>query len=257
MKNGLKLWSINTGAYLQEAKRLYNKGLFDYIELYVLPQSIDTLKVWREVDIPFIIHNAHFAHGFNLALASMREENLKIYEETKQFADELHSPYIIFHGGTDGCIEETALQLRSFNEPRALIENKPYVALPYMKGDFCRAATIEEIKHVIDVANCRFCFDFGHAICAANSLGIEPYSYIEDFMSVEAAVYHLTDIHDMTSPYDAHPHLGTGELDIARILSLIPSGSYVTYETDKCSQDDLDDFERDMLYLRGLSNAPK
>ena len=51
-KKGLKLWSINTDAYYNEAKRLYAEGVFDYIELYVVPNSLDTLAKWKELHYP-------------------------------------------------------------------------------------------------------------------------------------------------------------------------------------------------------------
>ncbi|MEE6206874.1 MAG: hypothetical protein VZR95_02350, partial [Alphaproteobacteria bacterium] len=138
-KLGLKLWSTNTDFYYKEAIDLYTKGVYDYIELYVVPETLDTLPKWKQLKIPFIIHNAHFMQGFNLADTEMKSRNLTIYEQTKQFADELDARYIIFHGGTDGRIEETVRQLSAFNEPRALIENKPFAALSNpMGGKFCR-----------------------------------------------------------------------------------------------------------------------
>ena len=55
-KIGLKLWSINTDYYLKEAERLFNDNLYDYIELYVVPDTLDTLEQWHRLNIPFIIH---------------------------------------------------------------------------------------------------------------------------------------------------------------------------------------------------------
>ena len=241
-KKGLKLWSVNTDYYYDEAIRIYNDGIYDYIELYVVPDTLDTLPKWKALSeknhIPFIIHNAHFAQGFNLAKQEKAERNRAIYEQTKRFADELNAEFIIFHGGIDGDIRETAIQLALFNEPRASIENKPYVALPNrMGGEFCRGYNADEIKTVQDASGCGFCLDFGHAVCAANSLKIEPYSYIEQFLELNPQMYHLTDINDITSPYDSHPHLGEGELDIRRILNYIPDNKHITFETVKNSKD--------------------
>ena len=292
MKRGLKLWSINTDFYLKEAVKLYENGIFDYIELYVVPESLETLSAWKKLNIPFIIHNSHFAQGFNLAKSEKAQRNREIYEQTKHFADELNAKYIIFHGGIDGNIEETAKQLASFKEQRALIENKPYVALPNrMGGEFCRGYSVDEIKTVMEVANCGFCFDFGHAICAANSmydmnyLSPQPYpsggegavnypplegvseslisgkglsrhefiySYLETFLPMNPNMFHLTDINDITSPYDSHPHLGTGQLDFKRIFDMIPYDSYITFETVKNSKENLNDFVEDMKWLRNF-----
>ena len=59
-KRGLKLWSINTDCYYEDAKKLYDNNIFDYIELYVVPDSLDTLSTWQKLNIPFIIHCPHF-----------------------------------------------------------------------------------------------------------------------------------------------------------------------------------------------------
>ena len=265
-KRGLKLWSINTDYYFYDALRLYESGIFDYIELYAVANSLEHLQKWKIMkknhNIPFIIHCPHFAHGFNLAKAEKSESNLKIYNEVKQFADELDAQFIIFHGGIDGNIEETAKQLASFNENRALIENKPYVALPNrMGGEYCRGYSTDEIKLVKDTANCGFCFDFGHAICAANSLfNIEKYNiatdlekfnpkfaaieaerieylynYLKIFLPLKPDMYHLTDVKFIKSVYDSHPHLGTGELDFKRIFDMVDDNKCITFETNKNS----------------------
>ena len=271
-KRGLKLWSVNTDYYYNEAIRLYNEGIYDYIELYIVPDTLDTLPKWKRVNewnkIPFIIHNAHFAQGFNLAKKEKEERNIDVYKQTKQFADELNAKYIIFHGGIDGDIRETAVQLALFNEPRALIENKPFVALPNrMGGEFCRGYNLDEIKLVMDTAGCGFCLDFGHAICAANSIYDKTphptplpqgareqfiYEYCEQFLKLKPNMFHLTDLDDITSPYDSHLHLGTGQLDFNKILPMIPEGSYVTFETNKNSKENLDDFIEDMEWLRNF-----
>lgn len=252
-KRGLKLWSVNTDYYYEEAKKLYEQGVFDYIELYIVPETLDTLSKWKELKIPFIIHNAHFAQGFNLAKKEKEKRNREIYEQTKEFADELNVKYIIFHGGIDGNIEETAKQLASFNEPRALIENKPFIALPNrMGGEFCRGYNIDEVKLVMDTAGCGFCLDFGHAICAANSLEKNVYEYCKEFLQLKPNMFHLTDLDDINSPYDSHLHLGTGQLDFDKIFPMISDNKLVTFETNKNSKTDLNDFIEDMKWVKNL-----
>ena len=169
-----------------------------------MPDSVDALSVWQELHdkagIPFLIHNAHSATGFNLADAGCEKRNSEIYAQTKAFADALDSEYVIFHGGVDGTIAESARQLKNLGEHRALIENKPYLPLPGpLNSKVCRGATIEEIAYVIDKVGCGFCLDVGHAVCAANSQGIEPYSYIEKLAEFKPLVFHLSDVNDMTS----------------------------------------------------------
>jgi len=253
-KLGLKLWSINTDKYLYDAINLYENGFYDYIELYVVPESLNTLPKWEIVkknhNIQFIIHCPHFAHGFNLAKSEKRESNLKIYNEVKQFADNLDSQYIIFHGGVDGHIEETATQLTYINDKRALIENKPFLAIPKMGGKFCRGYNPEEIKLVMDKTNCGFCLDIGHASCSAISQGKNIYDYCNEFMILKPKMFHLTDNENLTSPYDSHLHLGEGELDINKIKQILPNNAIITLETDKNSKDNLNDFIKDSNYMR-------
>ena len=252
-KRGLKLWSINTDTYYEEAVRLHNNGIFDYLELYVVPHTLDFLPHWKTLKIPFIIHAPHFAHGFNMAKEEKYESNLAIYKQVNFYATELNAPYIIFHGGIDGDINQTAHQLASFKDSRALIENKPCIALPNrMGGKFCRGYNPEEIALVKEISGCGFCFDFGHAICSANSQKKNPYDYCKQFLQFKPDMYHLTDIDDITSEFDSHPHLGKGQLDFNKIFAMIVDNAYVTFETVKDSKEKLDDFAEDMKWLKNF-----
>ena len=253
-KIGLKLWSINTDFYLKEAERLYDAGVYDYIELYIVPETIQTLTQWKRLKVPYVMHNAHFAHGFNLAKKDHEKRNAEIYDQTKRFSDELNAKYIIFHGGIDGTAEETARQLSAINDPRALIENKPFVALPNrMGGNFCRGATFEELKLIVDTAKCGFCLDVGHAVCSANSQKKEPYAFLNQLMTLKPLMFHLSDVTDMSSVYDAHPHLGSGQLDIARLKrEIFPADAIISVETNKDSKKNLNDFEKDTIWLKNL-----
>lgn len=247
-KLGLKLWSVNTDHYLSEARRLYGLGVFDYLELYVVPGSLSALSLWENLDIPYIIHCPHFAHGFNLADPSKRAFNADIYSEVKRFADALKARYIIFHGGIEHSIEETAAQLAAFHEPRAVIENKPYRA-PLGDKELCRGYSVEEIRKVMECAGCGLCLDIGHAICAANSLSKEPYAYLNDFMKLSPKMYHLSG-NDIDSSVDRHLHIYEGNYDYHRIFSAMIDGEYISIETIKDSQLTLDDFASDVVELR-------
>ncbi|MGI5869343.1 MAG: GNAT family N-acetyltransferase [Kiritimatiellia bacterium] len=248
---GLKLWSTNTDHYLSEALRLHGEGVFSYIELYVVPDSLPLLPQWAGLDIPFVIHCPHFMHGFNLAKREQKASNRAIYEQVRQYADRLKAPYIIFHGGIDGSIEETARQLAAFRESRALIENKPYRALPNrMGGEFCRGVTVEEVSTVMERAGCGFCLDFGHAVCAANSFGRNHRAFIRELLTLSPAMFHLTDLEDAASEFDSHAHLGEGRFDVRIALSLLPENALVTLETNKGFKEHLDDFVQDAQWMR-------
>ena len=254
---GLKLWSTNTGPLADAARRLFAESVCSYVELFVVPGSMDRLPAWeslrRGCGLQFVIHNAHSAQGFNLAKAECAARNREIYDETRRYADALGAGRIIFHGGTDGEIGETVRQLKSLGERRALIENKPFVPLPNPVGaKICRGATAAELERVVGETGCGFCLDIGHAVCAANSQGLEPYAYVAELNErLRPAMFHLSDVVDMSSPYDAHPHLGTGRLDLCRLCREVFSPTAaISIETVRDSMTDLEDFRRDAAYLR-------
>ena len=250
---GLKLWSTNIGAYFQEAQRLYRRGIYDYIELYVVPNTLETLPLWQQLKIPYIIHNPHSAQGFNLADKSKMGSNRSIYEQSKQFADALKAKYIIFHCGKDGSIEETVTQLSAFNEPRALIENLPVYPLPNSPFKHCRGATLEELRFAKDVSHCGFCLDFGHAVCSANAQDKEPLAFIQKLMALEPQMFHLSDLKDVHSVYDSHSHLGMGTLDISALTKkILPPDAIISIETEKNLPQSLQDFADDITYFRQL-----
>ena len=78
---GLKLWSTDSGI-MPEAINLYEKGYFDYIELYIVPglRTAD-LDKWATFPGEYIIHCPHSGHGFNLAVPACRNENYHRYRK--------------------------------------------------------------------------------------------------------------------------------------------------------------------------------
>ena len=260
MRVGLKLWSVNTGLYLHEAKRLYADKVFDYIELFVVPDSLDRIPLWQDVEIPFVLHHAHSAAGFNPANAKDFAANERIAAQTRDYVQALNPKYIIFHGGTNGTPQEAARQLEYFREKYfsaqdVIVENKPFRPLQNKFGfTECRGSNIAELDTIINRVQCGMCLDFGHAVSSANSQHIYPYAFIRQLQDhFKPKMYHLSDVSDMTSEFDAHPHLGTGHLDIARIeKEILPPDAMVSIETVKDSKENLNDFQRDVEWLRRL-----
>ena len=159
---GLKLWSINTDYYLKAARELYALGIFDYIELYYVPNSLSTLSHWQELAIPFTIHAPHFAHGINLADVNKAEFNYSVYQEVSTLAETLKAKYVIIHSGMEGTPDECIRQIKNLGIKNFIIENKPYLA-PIGEHFHCRGASYEEVKYIVDNLGCGFCFDIGHA----------------------------------------------------------------------------------------------
>lgn len=256
-KIGLKLWSTNNN-YIQQALELYKKKVYDYIELFVVPDSYNEyIKIWKNLDIPFIIHAPHSFVGLNMAKKEMLTENLRLAKQAQKFADDLDAQFIIFHPGIDGDIKQTVYQLNKIKDSRILIENKPYYTID--KKLICNGYSPEDIEFVIkntDVGNTSigntsvgFCFDIGHAIYSANAQGIDWYDYLLRFNKLKPKVYHLTD-GDINGVIDQHEHLGLGSFDFEKIVDLFPKSSYITVETKKDYQDSLSDFKRDIRFLK-------
>ena len=253
MKIGLKLWSTNLNAYSEEALSLFRNGVYSFLELYVVPGSLETLSGWAKLDIPFTIHCPHSAHGFNLAKNESEDSNRNIYYEVKMFADRLNADYIVFHGGMGKNVEETARQLKALAEPRAVIENKPYKALPFAGENVtCIGYTPEQIAFVKAEAQCGFCLDFNHAVCAANSLRKSHSSYIDEFMRLKPDMFHLSNMSEASSELDNHLHLDEGQLNIEKLVAAMPMNAKVTFETRKNSKTSLSDFIDDVNYVKKI-----
>jgi len=252
-KLGLKVFSINR-AYCEPARELHARGVFDFIELYVVPGTFaNTIGFWKDFTVPFVIHASHFKHGVNLARRDCEAVNRGAYEEAARFADALHSRYIIFHPGIGGDIRETVRQLALIDDKRILIENKPYHTIQD-KNVICNGYSPRDIRLVMDKSGCGFCMDVGHCFCAAKAVGRDAFEYLADFLNLRPVMAHLMD--NMTdTTVDRHLHLGNGDYDVPVVLSMLPDNMMITIETDKDSEIALDDFVRDVQRLRKLEKS--
>lgn len=250
---GLKLGSIDT-RYTPEILQYYEQGLFQYIELFAISETFNnTISYWKQFNIPFGIHAPHSAAGLNLANSVSRNNNKTKIEESIKFADALNAKYIVFHSGTNGIPEETVEQLMPFADERFLIENKPIRGLD---GSTCVGCTYEDLKVIMnEIGNgCGFCLDFGHAICAANTLKKEPFDFIKKLCALNPRVYHLTD-GIFSSDLDSHLHYGTGDFPLKKILTMVPDGGMITNEAKRSCSDGIEDFRKDSIFLKELVNS--
>ena len=245
-KIGLKLRTIEINN-IDCALRLFEQKVFDYIEIYVIPDTVKQyLNYWKCMSIPFCIHAPHSFHGVNLARKDFKSYNLKCYEEVLFFADEIKCEKIVAHGGNNGTIDETIKQLQNINDKRILIENKPYDGI---NGEICVGCTPDEIQKVLERAPVGGnILDFGHAVCAANSLGKDAIEMIEKMILFNPKMYHLAD-GDLNSKIDRHDNLGKGNFPIGSFLQMIEQDTMITLETPRNPDNGLDDFENDVQNL--------
>ncbi len=249
---GLKVGSINT-QYTKEIIDYYDRGVFQYIELFIPVGSYtDTINYWKQFRIPFGIHAPHTAAGLNLAKTSERKSNRIKIEETIRFADTLNARYIIFHSGTNGNAEEAVWQLSPYADDRFLIENKP---IKGFGGDFiCVGTDYDELKSMINALHCGFCLDFGHAICAANTLNKNPIEFIAHLKKLNPRIYHLTD-GKYSSEIDTHYHYGTGTFPLRDLLGFVPNEGMITNEAKRNDMTSLIEFYQDSIKLKKINNS--
>lgn len=245
---GLKLWSINTDFYYEEAKKLYNQSYFDYIELYVVPDTLPTLEQWKQLSIPFMLHAPHFAHNVNLADKDKFEYNKSIYAQVEIFRQELNASHTIVHSGMNGTAEETIRQLLIIKPQNFIIENKP-AHPPHFETRICRGHTINEIAQIMHATQCDFCLDIGHALCTANYYDYAPYEFLAQFNTLNPVMYHISD-GNSASPHDQHLNIGFGNYDFIKIFEIINTKKAISIETNKKSQYHLNDFKDDVMKIR-------
>ena len=256
MEFGLKLWSINEN-YIEPALSLYEQGLYHFIELFVVPGSASYIEKWHVLPIPFILHAPHSLAGFNPAITARKDANFALLPELDEYRSAVNPEFIVFHPGVDGSLEETIIQFIELREryPKihavSIVENKPKIGLT---GTFCMGASPDEIARIQQKADMGFCFDIGHAICAANTSGIPPQDLFRDFMDLEPELFHLSD-GNAESEYDSHLNFGKGTFNISTIVKQLPNDAKVTIETDKSSKGNLDDFAADAEFLEKIINS--
>lgn len=249
---GLKLGSPNT-QYTDEILSMHESGVFHYIELFVpLSTYSDTIEYWKQFDIPFGIHAPHSAAGLNLACMDDVAGNQVKIEESLRFADALNAEYVIFHSGTNGSADSVVKQLSPYNDSRILIENKPIRGLD---GSTCVGCVPDELKKIIDGIGhgAGFCLDFGHGICAARTLGREPLTFIEQLITLQPRLYHLTD-GDYYSELDSHLHYGQGSFPLEQLLAIVPNGAKITNEAKRSDGSSLKEFLEDSKMLEKLTS---
>jgi len=226
MKYGLKLWSINTDL-IEQAVHLIDEKIFDYIELFVVPDS--DIKPFL-IDVPYIIHIPHHKFGVNIGEATIKEYNLQKINESITWADQLNAKYLILHAG-HGSMQHATNLLRELSDSRLLIENMPKVGLDNEAMIGYSPAQIEELIGDSDMG---LCLDFGHAVKAAVSIEVDYKEYVQGFMGLEPKVFHVSD-GMLSGERDEHLGIGEGEYDFEFLMGCVGGSGMemVTIETPR------------------------
>lgn len=257
-KFGLKVWSRNNN-YVDVASKLYKEGFCDFIEIFAFPGTEEaSAPLWKATGAPFVVHAPHFMQGLNFSDKDKYQSNMKIAADALRFADKLNADTVIFHPGIKGDYKETARQMKTLKDSRIVVENKPFIIAKAVLGlkadDNCVGYSPSDIGYIIQEAGVGFCLDMGHAICAANGQGIDKMRYLQDFMIFRPKMFHISD-GDWDGAIDKHYNIGAGSYHFEDILKLLPPNPIISVETEKSSDDNLDDFKEDVAKLKGFLNT--
>ncbi len=213
---GIKLWSTNHEWFLEAIER-YEKKEYDFLELYVAPESFHrgALQQLHAAHIPIVIHAANETH---LNLMGPQQANATRLREAVTFADFFHADTIVLHPGFGNDPRVFQQHLTTIPDARYMIENVPCQALfglPPLYG-----YNAETLAPLLEATHGRFCLDFAHAAKSACSLGKSYREQITEFMALHPSYFHITGCH-VDRAADEHLDLRDSELDTAWCKSLI------------------------------------
>ena len=256
---GLKLWSkdfIKNKDFVNNAEKAIKEGKFDFLELYALPFIFDEIEKdvkTRFLGIKVVIHAPHAIHELDISNKNEFENNKKRLEASQKFADILDAKYIILHPGLfkgDRYLDESIRQFRAFDDSRLIVENLP---------GYCSQTKREhhgilpcEIERFIKEANALFCLDFSHAICGANTYGLDVYEFLRGLNKLNPVMYHLCD-GDMNSDLDEHLHFGEGNFDLKKLVNDFTNDeSLITMETGHGIPTSVNPWLDDIMYIKQI-----
>lgn len=248
MEFGLKLWSINIDL-IDQAVHLIDEKVFDYIELMVISDS--EIKPFL-IDVPYIIHIPHEKFGVNIGDLAAKEYSLQMINESIIWANQLNAKHLILHAG-HGYMQHATDLLRGLSDSRLLIENMPKVGLD---GEAMIGYSPAQIEYLIGDKDMGLCLDFGHAVKAAVSLGMDYKEYVKGFMGLEPRVFHVSD-GMLSGERDEHLEIGEGEYDFGVFRDCIyinETIKYITLETPRITLHLLDDDLTNLDKLQRLIN---
>lgn len=254
---GLKLWSkdfIKNIDFVKDAERALKEGYFDYLELFALPSSFEDTK--EAVSAGFsgqkvVIHAPHNIQQLDIANADEFENNRLRLKDSQFFADLLKADIIILHPGMqkgEKFLAESIRQFKAFNDKRLTVENLPaYCSQTKLE---LHGVTPLEIRRIIEETGAKFCLDFSHAICGANSCYADIYEVLNAFKALKPSMYHLCD-GDVSSTNDSHLHYGMGNYDLKCLIAeFTTENALITMETGHGIPVDVKPWLDDVAYVR-------
>jgi sugar phosphate isomerase/epimerase len=207
--------------------------VFDYLEIFYHTPHLPA-KALEAYSSPWVVHCPRHRPQINV----VGNQGLDAVKQSLQFAGAIGARYAILHAGFSNPTRDVDMVIRQaipvFRELTAyaqrwqvqlLVENV-YPITP--EGTRSVGCDRVELEPLITEAQCGFCLDFPHAVCAAVTAQQSPQEFIAQLMTLQPVMCHLYDgwqgLH-----YDQHLPLGEGNLDIPMFLSFV-TNQYVTLE---------------------------
>lgn len=229
-----------------------------FIELMVVPETTtDELKIFKNKfsGIEMRIHAPHNIMGFDAGNPELEKKNQQILSLSQKAADILDAKTIVVHAGCghgEAFLEETVRQFRLFNDKRIVVENLPAFA---SDGVCLIGNTPQEIDYICQQSGYGFCFDFSHALCAANYFKLDVEKQLSGFAALKPDVYHLCD-GDIEETDDSHMHFGEGNYPLKHFVNdYIEKDAYVTMETGHGMPTSIQPWIDDFNYVKSLEEG--
>lgn len=255
IKFGLKIWSTNSKDLFKEAVMLFEKKEIDFVELYIVPDSLksgeyDILNDLK--NIKTTIHTPHTEHNFDIFW--LEDSKIRLFkEQVIKTADFLGSKFIIVHAGVGDSEAIFRENIGKINDKRILIENMTKVGI---NNELCFGYSFKQMKFISD-CGFDFCLDFAHAIKSALSQKIYYKKFIEDIINQFCPVYfHISNGKLTLQQADEHMNLFDGEFDIKWIKELLlkltgKKDVYLVFETPK-EGNGLENDIKNIKYFRSI-----
>ncbi|MBT4136080.1 hypothetical protein HOD75_03935 [archaeon] len=203
----------------------------DFFEIQAIQKNnYDFLKNFKK---PIIIHAEHQGFGINNTDSKLKNKNLKSINFARKLADKTNAKKIVMHPGrivNKNCSKETAIKFaKNLDDKRIVIEN-----ITDMKTALCK--TPKEMKEFMKLTGKGFCLDFNHAISVANKLGKNQIKFIKEFIKLKPTHFHLGgqktwNFLNLIKGDETHLQLSESNIDLKKIVKLIPKNATVTLET--------------------------
>ncbi|MEI7719274.1 MAG: TIM barrel protein [archaeon] len=193
-----------------------------------------------------VVHCKHERFDINPADKTKEKESIIAIKTAIEVANFCNSDRIVVHPGkieNENCSKENSINLlKNIKDKRIILENMP----GRYENRIFLGSTPEEMEEFLTKTNKGFCFDINHAISAAITNKLEPYSFIEQFLKLNPSQIHLG---GQTLPDDTtHISFGESNIDLNKVIRILPENSEVILEVTQ----DIEKTEEDLKLFRQI-----